>query len=165
MNACTHKQSLSNNLVLRTPEIIALAQHRKSAIIRVIDVSLYWVMLVLAIVGNFILSVAIVPFLLVLKGTTLYLSLFMIALSFGILFSFLLHSIQKIGLRKHILATVFIPALALINVAIFAILSNKLIELLHLSTPPHNPWFIGAVYVLGYVLPEALIHPTRKWLS
>ncbi|HLC33202.1 MAG TPA: hypothetical protein VJJ82_05215 [Candidatus Nanoarchaeia archaeon] len=158
-------QSISENLALRTPEILALAQRRKSAIIRVIDVSLYWVMLFLAIIGNLVLSVAIVPFLLVLKGITLYLSLFMIALSFGILFSFLLHSIQKLASRKHILATVFIPALALINVAIFAILSNKLIAMLHLTTPPHNPFLIGAVYMLGYVLPEALIHPTKKWLS
>lgn len=157
--------SLANDLVLRTPEIIALAERKKSMVIRAIDVSLYWVMLLLAILGNFILSVAIVPFLLVLKGATLYLSLFMIALSFGILFSFLLHSIQKLESRKHILATVFIPALALINVAIFAILSNKLIGILHLTTPPHNPFLIGAVYMLGYVLPEALIHPTKKWLS
>ena len=158
-------ESLSTNLALRTPEIIARAERNKHRIIRLIDFSLYWILLLLTITGNFILSVALVPFLLVLKGTTLYLSLFMIALAFGILFSFLLHSIDRLENRKHILATVFIPALALINVAIFAILSNKLITFLHLTTPPHNPFVVGAVYVLGYILPEILIHPAKKWFS
>ncbi len=152
-------------LALRTPEIIMAAERKKGAITHFIDVSLFWVLLVLAITGNFVLSVALVPFLLVLKGAILYLSLFMIALSFGILFSFLLHGIDKLSGKKHILATVFIPSLALINVVIFAILSNKIILLLNLTTPPHNPLAIGAIYVFGYVLPEALIHPTKKWLA
>lgn len=156
--------NVSETLTLRTPEIILAAEKKKGAVIKFIDLSIFWVMLIIAIIGNFILSVALVPFLITLKGAILYLSLFMIALSFGILFSFLLHSIDKLGGKKHILATVFIPSLALINVVIFAILSNKIIALLHLTTPPHNPIAIGAVYVLGYILPEAIIHPS-KWLD
>lgn len=119
-------------------------------------------MLFLAILGNFILSVVMVPVLIALRGVFLYVCIFIIAMSFGALFSFLLHGIEYARPRQHLLASILIPALALINVAIFANLTNKLIILLHLAEPGHNPWFVATVYVAGYVLPEAMTHLIKK---
>ena len=144
--------------VSKAKGIISSASKQKRAFIRFLDASLYWVLLMIAILANFILSVALVPFLLVFKGVSLYLSLFLISLSFGLLFSFILHGIDRIKSGQHIIAAVFIPAIALINVAIVAMLSNKLISILQLSTVPHNPFLVGGAYVLGYVLPEAIMH-------
>lgn len=147
-------------IAARTEEILRRAEKLKPAWIRSIDFSLYWVLLFIAIVGNFIISVILVPFLLILEGFSLYFSLFFIGASFGWIFSFILHSLAH--KHQHIVALIFIPALALINVGIFAILSNNLIGILNLTTPPHNPFLIGAVYVLGYVLPDSISHLKRK---
>lgn len=156
-----HKE-WSPDLAAKTEQILRSAEKVKSAGVRFVDSSLYWVLLVLAIVGNFILSVVLVPFLLALKGWPLYFTLFFVGISFGWMFSFILHHIEKLQKNQHIIASIFIPALALINVGIFAMLSNKLIILMKLATPPHNPIFIGAVYVLGYVIPGSLTHLRKK---
>jgi len=126
------------------------------------DTLVYWIVLFIAILGNFVLSVVLVPFLLVLKGLGLYFSLFFIGASFGSVFWFILQSIENVQKKKRIIWEIFIPALALINVGIFAVLSNDLIAILELSTPPHNPMIVGAAYTLGYVLPSALWKVVRR---
>ncbi len=150
-----HKE-WSSEFAVRTEEIFRRAEQMKPASIRFIDASLPWIMLFLAVLGNFVVSVVLVPLLLILKGWLLYLVLFLIGSSFGWAFSFILSSVQKIR-KPLIILPVFIPSLALINVGIFAVLSNRLISLLHLSTPPHNPFIVGASYVLGYIIPYLLL--------
>ena len=156
-----HKE-WSSDLAAKTEEILRHGETAKPSWIRTIDNALYWTLLFLAIIGNFIISVVLVPFLLILKGAALYFSLFFVGASFGWVFSFILHSLAKLQKDQHIIASIFIPAIALINVGIFASLSNKLIVLLKLTTPPHNPFLVGAVYVLGYVLPDSISHMMKK---
>ena len=149
------------DIAAKTEQILRAAEKIKPMWVRHVDKSLYWVLLFLAIAGNFIISVVLVPFLLILEGLPLYFSLFFIGLSFGWMFSFILHHIE-LSKGQHIIAAILIPALAIINVGIFAALSNKLIIMLKLATPPHNPFIAGAVYVLGYVLPGAISHFKKK---
>jgi len=149
------------DIAVKTEQILRTAEKIKPMWIRNVDKSLYWMLLFLAIAGNFVISVVLVPFLLILEGLPLYFSLFFIGLSFGWMFSFILHHIE-LSKGQHIVAAIFIPALAIINVGIFAALSNKLIIMLKLATPPHNPFIAGAVYVLGYVLPGAISHFKKK---
>jgi len=159
----SHKE-WSADLAAKTEQILKRAEQRKPQWVKHLDKTLFWVLLLTAIVGNFIISVVLVPFLLIMKGPSLYFSLFFIGASFGWIFSFILHSLERIERHQHIINSIFIPCLALINVGIFAVLSNKLIILLDLTTPPHNPFFVGGFYVLGYVLPGAISHlrKTRK---
>jgi len=149
-------------LAVRTEDILAKAEKSKPGWIVGVDSALYWVLLLLAIIANFVISVVLVPFLLILEGWSLYFSLFFIGASFGLFFSFILHSLEQLQKEQHIIASVFIPCVALINVGIFAVLSNKLIVLLKLATPPHNAILVGAVYVFGYVLPGAFVHLKKR---
>ena len=139
-----------------------LARAKITPIVRTVNNLLYWILLVIAIVGNFVVSVVLVPFLVSLKGAGLYFILFFIGLSFGLVFGFILHSIEDLRPRKHVIAGIFIPAIAIINVAMMAILSNKLIMIMKLETPEHAPAVVGAVYVLGYIVPEIIGHFLKK---
>lgn len=156
-----HKE-WSSDLAVRTEEVLEVSQRAKPSWVVASDAIVYWVVLFVAIVGNFVLSVVLVPFLLVLRGSGLYFSLFFIGASFGAMFWFILQSIERAQKKKRIIWEIFIPSLALINVGIFAVLSNDLIVLLELSTPPHNPMLVGAAYTFGYVLPSALWKIVRK---
>ena len=104
---------------LLTPEEIKIREleHKTkydlSPVSKNINSILYWTLLIIAIIGNFLVSVVLVPFLLILKGPSLYFCLFFLGLSFGYLFSFVLRSIERINPKQHILANVFIPSLAL----------------------------------------------------
>lgn len=137
------------------------SQACKPTWIKVVDISLYWVLLVLAILANFVISVTLVPILMTTQGLTLYFLIFVIAVTFGFLFSQLLRAIQYLQ-KTHIIIGALIPAIALINFAILTILSNRLITALELSTAPHNPWIVAVVYVLAYSMPEFLTHQLKR---
>lgn len=137
---------------------IALAHAQKTPLVRFIDSALLHVLLFTAIIGNFILSVVFVPILIALEGIFLYICILIIAASFGALFSSILHGIEKAQPHHHLVAGLFIPALALINIAIIVKLTNTLITLMHLPEPGHNALLVGLVYAFGYILPELMSH-------
>jgi len=138
-------------------EILRKAEAKKRTLVKIIDALLYWVLLVLAILANFVISVVLVPVLLVIKGFYLYLILAVIGVSFGWFFSFVLHSIEKLQLSQHVIAGIILPVIALINITIITVLTNRLAGLMHLETT-QNPVIVGAVYVVGYILPEIVRH-------
>jgi uncharacterized RDD family membrane protein YckC len=103
-----HKE-WSSDFAARTEQILNSAQKAKSAWMRLIDSSLYWVLLFIAIIGNFIISVVLVPFLLTFKGVPLYFTLFFVGITFGWMFSFILHNLEQLKNKQHIVASIFIP--------------------------------------------------------
>ena len=144
----------------KTQEI--LEHHIKPFWTQFLDTILYWSLLLIAILANLILSVVLVPLLLVLKGWYLYFTLAVIAFCFGWVFSFILHSIEQLKTQQHIIAGLFIPAIALITIGMFTILSNKLIVLMKLATPEHSPVLVAFVYVIAYVVPQGMMHAMKK---
>lgn len=152
----------SSELAAKTEAILQRAEERKPRWIRIVDRALYWTLMFLAIIGNFVVSVALVPVLVAIEGWPLYFLLFFIGASFGWLFSFMLMIMEKWQPKQHIIASIFIPSIALINVGIMAVLSNDLIQLMKVGTSTHNPMLVGGGYVLGYVLPYAVLHLKTK---
>lgn len=133
--------------------IIEKGREKKSKKIIFLDELTYWVFLLIAVAGNFIISVILVPFMLILTGFYLFAVLFVIAFAFGILLNALLKEIQKIESKQHIIPIIFILAIALINVYIITVFTNKLEILLQLATPAHSPVLISATYVFAFVIP------------
>lgn len=139
-------------------DIMAHAEESKSASMHFVEKLAFWVTLLVAIIGNFIISVIMVPFLLLLSGVGLYFTIFIIGVTFGILFNVIIHYIEDLGEGQHIIAGAFIPALALINIYLITHFSNKLEVLLLLQTPAHSPLTVSVTYVIAFVLPFILKH-------
>jgi hypothetical protein len=144
--------------IKRASDVLAHAEMAKSPSMQVLEQAAFWVALLTAIIGNFILSVVLVPFLLLLSGIGLYLAIFVIGVAFGTLFNVLIGYIENLGEGQHIIAGAFIPALALINIYIITHFSNKLEILLQLTTPPHSPLAVSVTYVIAFVLPYLTQH-------
>lgn len=113
----------------------------------------YWFALVIAIVGNGILSVVLVPFLLVLSSIALYAIIAVIGLAFGSLFNLLLRDIEAADQKQHVIAWIFIPALAVINIYVMTDMANYLIKLLKLSNTLQDPFLVSIIYVFSFSLP------------
>jgi hypothetical protein len=145
----------------KTMRSFQTAEQKKTSFVQFLDIAVFWVALFVAILGNFILSIVLVPFLLIMSGWMLYASLFFVGLSFGLLFAVIISYIEKIETKHHIIAGVFIPALALINVYIITYFANELIVLLKLTTTAHNPGLVSITYVVAFTLPY-LIGRSRK---
>ena len=116
---------------------------------------LYWGGLVIAIIGTMILSVVLVPFLLIMPGMWLVLTLALLGVSFGGLFKVIISSLENISRQKYVIAGLFIPSFVLVNVYVMTYLSNNLITLLNLSTPLHSPIIVSLFYVGAFTLPYA----------
>lgn len=129
----------------------------KKGLTKTVEDLLYWTILIISILGNFVVSIALVPFLITLEGWPLYFCTLILGSTFGWMLTFILFSIEKLQPRQKVMANVLIPAVALINIVIITTMSNKLILLLKLATGFHSPIIIGATYVIGYTMPSFLM--------
>ena len=73
--------------------------------IQLLDEVIYWFILVIAIIGNIVISIALVPFLIALKSSFLYLVIILMAITFGFLFDSLIRDIESL-LRNYPTTTV-----------------------------------------------------------
>jgi hypothetical protein len=156
--AILREKGWGRNEAKKTADIIAHAQAAKTPSMHFLEQSVFWVALLVAILGNFIISVVLVPFLLLLDGIGLYATIIAVGVTFGLLFNVIIGYIEKLNEGQHIIAGAFIPALALINIYIIAHFSNRLEILLQLATPAHSPLGISVTYVAAFVLPYVLKH-------
>jgi hypothetical protein len=106
------------------------------------------------VIGNFFISVVLVPLMLILTGPYLYATLFLIGLAFGALINQILIEIKQIDEKKHFIPGLLIAAIALINIYIMTQLANVLETKLGLLTPTHNPWLVSTVYVAAFLIPH-----------
>ena len=72
--------------LIKANNIFQSAQEKKHHMVKLLDEFIYWFVLIVAIIGNLIVSVVLVPFLLVFHAIFLYGIISVIALTFGFLF-------------------------------------------------------------------------------
>lgn len=124
----------------------------KESAISGINKTIYWIVLLITIVGNLLVSVVLIPFLLILKSVSLFAVISVLALSFGFLFHILIRDIQKIDYEHRVLAYIFIPVFAELNILV-VLQITKSIGLLIDSNVVSNSLLINFVYVIVFTLP------------
>jgi hypothetical protein len=117
---------------------------------------LYWSTLVLVIVANTVVSIVMVPFLLILSRLSLYFIISVLGLVFGALFNLLIRDIEHIDPRHHIIAGIFLPAIAIVNIYVMVNFANRFNEALNISPVHQNPVIVSAVYVIAFLLPYVI---------
>jgi len=141
--------------IKKTLSIIEKAKKNKHPKIKILDKSVFWISLILAIVGNFIISIALIPVLLALNGFQLYIVVLTLAFSFGLLFELLIRTIGHLQTKHHIFLSIIIPIIALINFFIIVLVANSLEEILKIENT-QNPILVGIVYAVGFILPYSV---------
>jgi hypothetical protein len=113
---------------------------------------LYWVGLVIAIIGNLLIAVTLIPFLMILNSLQLYIILGIVGAVFGGMFNVILKDIEHIDQSHHIVAGAFIPAIALITVYIMVTVANKFNTVIN-NPNPHNAILLSIVYLVCFSAP------------
>lgn len=113
----------------------------------------FWSALVVIIFANLLISLVLIPFLIVLNSWILYSTIAILALIIGFLYDLLITDIKILERKHHILAGITVPLLALINITIMVLVSNKFIADLNLQNQPHNPWLLGLVFAIALITP------------
>ncbi|MFH1641816.1 MAG: hypothetical protein ABIC04_02865 [Nanoarchaeota archaeon] len=138
--------------IKKAVKIINGAQKKKPKQIQILDSVIYWFVLIIAIIGNMVISVALVPFLLEFRHFFLYVIITTMALIFGFLFDFLIRDIESLEQKHVVVAGLLIPALALINIYYTTNFANYVSATLKLGYI-HSPYLISVVYVLAFISP------------
>lgn len=150
------KKKWTSQEIEKTLKILDSAKRKKPALVQFLDVTIYWAALFLAILGNFIVSVVLVPLLIVLTGPFLYFTLFFVGASFGTLIYTVVRMIEATEAKQNFISGLFITALAVINIYMITNLTNRLELMMGITTNIHEPIVISAVYALGYILPYSV---------
>ena len=149
------KKGWSSREIEKTIRILGNAQHKKSKTILFLDQAAIWIGLLLVILGNFIVSVVLVPFLIIMSGFWLYLTLLLIAMSFGFVVSVIAEYLEKIQKEHLLIMGILLPAIALINVYIMTHFSNRLEILMQVGTQ-HSPALVALTYTVGFMIPYVI---------
>ncbi len=151
------KKGFSKKEAKKTISILQKAEEKKSPKIKFLDSIIYWVLLIVAIIGNMVISIILIPFLLTFKRIPLYFIIIILAAMFGFLFDQLIRDIENLENKHIILAWIFIPSLAIINTYYMTSFTNHLVNTLELPLTLHSPPLISIIYVFAFIIPY-IIH-------
>ena len=118
---------------------------------------LYWTDLFILTIGNFMIAVILIPFLLALKSAALYLIVATLGFVFGILFAIMVRDIESIERKHHIFAAIYIPVISVINLYTMVTVANNLTVLLKIGLN-HNPLPVAIMYVVAFMLPYLYVN-------
>lgn len=124
--------------------------------------AIYWLVLLVLTLGNFFVSLALVPFLLVLSPTQITLVVIVLGLVLGAMFSNLIWSIEHIEAAHHLVAAIFIPTVAIINIFIMAQVSFSIAERIG-AQGTGNPYVVSIVYAVAFLIPYGYSH-VKNWI-
>src|SRR3989339_965412 len=95
----------------------------------------FWSVLVLIILANVIVSLILVPFLSLKLTWEIYLPLIVLGVLVGFLYNYLINDIRHLGIRHHILGSLILPFIAVINLVLISLVSDRYFKQTTLS-----PW-------------------------
>ena len=139
--------------IYKAVAIIEKGKQKKTSKSHIFDTIMYWLVLLVALIANFIISIILIPFLVAMHGVSLYTIIIIIGFAFGAFFDLLIRDIEKIQDKDIIIAGIFLPLLALINVILMVNFSNNLQKVMGLSNIQHNPVIVSIAYVSAFILP------------
>ena len=132
--------------IQKAVSIIEQGKIKKPKKIAFLDSIVYWIVLLVALIGNFIISIILIPFMLTMQGIRLYTIIFIIGFAFGAFFDLLIRDIEKLQQKDVIIAGVFLPILAIINVSLMVKFSNFLQATIKINNVAQSPIIISETY-------------------
>lgn len=124
--------------------------------------AIYWLVLLVLTLGNFFVSLALIPFLLVLSPTQITFVVVALGLVLGAMFSNLIWSIEHIEPAHHLVAAIFIPTVAIINVFIMAQISFSMASKIG-AEGTGNPYVVSVTYAVAFLIPYGYSH-VKNWI-
>lgn len=142
----------SDNEISHAMAVFDRAKQKKSLLLNFLEYATFWASLAIAISGNFLISLVIIPLLLALNGLCLHASIIILGLSFGMLFELLVRSITSLKKHHHAYLSFLIPLIAIVNVFLIVMFA-EVIALPFGIMVLENPLIISLEYTLSFILP------------
>ena len=117
---------------------------------------MFWSMLILILLGNILVAIVLVPFLVFMNSWSLYIVVGVVALITGIFYSFLINDVGYLEFRHHLTASLLLPIITL-GIVITSIFSaNELIKNLNIPNSTHDFFVVSILFIVIFMLPYLL---------
>ena len=147
------KRGWSRAEIDKTMRTIHRGEHKKSLFSKFLERMIFWLALFICLVGNFFISMMLIPMLLLIKGNFFYFILIIVGFTVGILFELIVCSLENMEKKKYVISGIFVPFLSLINIFLISQLSNNFSSLMHVSAGYHDPLIVSLIYVISFMIP------------
>ncbi len=147
------KKKSSSELINESSE--KLKKHRavhNRKVTEKLDNFVYWTSLAILAVFNFVACLFLIPFLMFFGSTKLYLAVGIFGLIFGFLFNLLMLGLEHLKQRHTVVAGIFIPALAVIDVAIIMTIAQRLNSIFRAPLAYNIPGVI-IIFIVSFMVP------------
>ena len=138
--------------ISKTVKIIRRAKQDRQKNVKFHNQIVYGVLLLLVATANFGISIALIPYLIVLRGMLLYSVIFLLGVSFGYLFEIAIRSMEHLEREHHLHLAILLPLIALADLFIISKITNEVIINLKPENA-HNPLIVSSFYAMSFVLP------------
>ncbi|MEK6868447.1 MAG: hypothetical protein AABX98_06505 [Nanoarchaeota archaeon] len=108
--------------------------------------------MLLLIFTNFLGAILLIPFLLFFESYAQYAIVAVFAIGFGLIFNFMIHSIEHLGDKHHIIAGIVVPFFAMMDIVILFSLLEKIVKKLAI-TVTYNYTFIVILFIVAFLIP------------
>ena len=136
----------------RLSKITKEAKEKKTPFVKFLDKSVYWLFLAVAIIGNLVASIILVPFMFFFTGFALYSVAAILGIALGLFIDHIIHDIEHIVTKHHVFAIFSILSLAIVSVVYMTMFTKNLIIAAGLKTE-QQPLTIAIVYTVALILP------------
>lgn len=113
----------------------------------------FWSAIVVIVFANILVAGVLVPLLIALNRWVLYSAVIVLAGVVGFLYNFLITDIGHLERKHHLWAGILVPVLALGNIVVVVILSNKVIQDAQIPNVQQDPYLVGVVFAVAFILP------------
>ena len=125
------------------------AERKKHLSLILLDHSVYWILLVLVLLGNIAAALFLLPVVAFLPGAIVYLVVGMVGVCLGTLFTIIMRDIEKAQRGHHLFAGIILPAVSIIAFASMAQVANAQ----GIKAAAHSTVGISLVYGGLFLLP------------
>ncbi len=144
--------------------ILQEAPGKRSTLGYFLDVVISWLAFFVILIGSFVISVFLIPYIMLVPNYYLFPGIFFVALTFGALFSLITWDVQKIEETPRFNVGLYFFFVAIINITIINALCFDLARQLNFNWPMMKFVWIGISYVAGFMLPYAVLRSSKKLL-
>lgn len=142
-----HPQILQSNLA-----VLQSIAKRKHHVEQKMHCFVSMTAMLLLIFTNFLGAILLIPFLLFFSGFSQYALILIFAVAFGMIFNLMIHSIEHLGDKHHLIAGVVVPFFALLDVVILFTLLEKIKDALKISIT-YNYTLIVVLFIVAFLVP------------
>jgi len=155
-NPYSHKASMpkkkSRKIIQSELAIMQSIATKKAHVERKMEHFVAMTAMLLLIFINFLGAILLIPFLLFFEGFAQYAIVAVFAIGFGLIFNFMIHSIEHLGDKHHIIAGIVVPFFAMMDIIILFNLLEKIVKKLSIATT-YDYTFIVILFIVAFLVP------------